>query len=369
MKLSNGFIDMVAMRKVVPGICFCTGVFFLAYLTSLLISEGLPSNAKSPIPPVMFSVLIGILLRNMIKLDLSLEEGISFSVSYVLRLGIILLGIRIGLGDVIEYGALAVPLIVICIITALFFIRMAKLRFQISTEMSYLIAIGTSICGASAIIALAPVINAKKAEISYAVANIVLWGLFGMFFYPFIAKALFAENHSATGLFLGTAIHDTAQVAASGLIYEQYFSNAKVLEIATITKLVRNTFLLLLIPAFGYIYARGKGAGSYSLKKIFPTFVLGFIFMVILRTAGDWLASQDLLFSNQSQWQYLVTLLKTGSGICLGVAMAALGLSTRLVELRTIGFRPFFVGFGAALLIALVSYWTISLYIKLQLLG
>ena len=117
------------------------------------------------------------------------------------------------------YSALAVPLVAACILTVLIVIKFVSQRLNVSSNMSYLIAIGTSICGASAIIALAPVINAKKGEITYAIANIVLFGLIGMFLYPSLAENLFEGNQKAIGLFLGTAIHDTAQVAASGLIY------------------------------------------------------------------------------------------------------------------------------------------------------
>ena len=124
--------------------------------------------------------------------------------------------------------------------------------------MSYLIAIGTSVCGATAIVATAPVINAKKTEIAYAIANITLFGVIAMLIYPYFAEWYFNNNGLDAGLFLGTSIHETSQVAAAGLIYDQQFNNPETLDVATVTKLIRNTFLVILIPLFAYLYNRGE---------------------------------------------------------------------------------------------------------------
>ncbi len=332
----------------------------------MVISATLMTDQKSPIPSVIFAVIIGILIKNVLKPNHHFDAGISFTLKYLLRLGIILLGIRIGLGDVFTYGTLAVPLVIACILTVLFVIKIVSQQLTVSSQMSYLIAIGTSICGASAIIALAPVISARKGEITYAVANIVLFGLIGMFFYPYVAETLFEGNQKAVGLFLGAAIHDTAQVAASGLIYEQQFDGSDALEVATVTKLVRNTFLLLLIPAFAYGYMRDNQHEAYSLKQIFPFFVIGFIFMVVCRTAGDELLVRGLLPISEFQWHCLITLLKACSGVFLGFAMASLGLSTDLGELRSVGYRPFVLGLIASTAVALTSFAVIKLYLQLE---
>jgi len=350
-----------------PGILLSTLIYLLADLLSNFVGKEILFYEKSPISTVLFAILIGIVVGNFIKIGEIFTKGINFSLKFILRLGIILLGIRIGLTEVFTYGSVSIPLIIICIITVLLAVRFTVKYLKISTEMSYLIAIGTSICGVSAIVAMAPVINAKKGEITYAIANITIFGMFGMLFYPYLANSIFNGEESYIGLFLGTAIHDTAQVIASGLIYEQQFSNTKVLEISTITKLVRNTFLLVMIPLFAYFYNREQSVGKHSIKGIFPLFVIGFLLMVIIRTIGDEIFSAQKLFIDASTWKQTIALIKDLSGIFLSIAMAALGLSINIKELKDMGYKPFIVGFTAATVVGLISLITITTFSKINL--
>ena len=154
--------------------------------------------------------------------------------------------------------------------------------------MAYLISIGSTVCGTTAIMATAPVIKADKNEVSYAIANITLFGILSMLLYPYFANLYFDGNSLFAGLFLGTAIHETSQVAAAGLIYDQQFDSPETLNVATVTKLIRNTFLIVMIPLFAFLYNRGSvKEKNYSIINIFPFFVLGFIAMIILRNLGD----------------------------------------------------------------------------------
>ena len=114
------------------------------------------------------------------------------------------------------------------------------------------------------------------------------------------------------GLFLGTAIHETSQVAAAGLIYDQQFNSPETLNVATVTKLIRNTFLVILIPLFAFLYNRNTTkTKSYSIVDIFPYFVLGFIGMIIFRNIGDqfFLNTYNSKFG-KAQYQILRMLLK-----------------------------------------------------------
>ena len=350
---------MKKIFDILPGFALAFFIYLVADYASDLVGKDLLGYKKSPISTVLFSIVFGILIGNFVKLGETFSKGITFSVKFVLRLGIILLGIRLSLWDVFKFGSISIPLIIICIVVVIIVVRFLITKLKISPEMSYLIAIGTSICGASAIVATAPVINAKKAEVTYAVANITIFGILGMFLYPYIANILFDGNTSAIGLFVGTAIHETAQVAASGLIYEQQFNDPRVLEVSTITKLVRNTFLIVMIPLFAYFYNRNSQAADYSITKIFPFFVVGYIMMVILRTAGDHLILNEGLFIDTQTWGQVINLLKEASGICLSVAMAALGLSTNFKEIKTMGHKPFVVGFIAAFVVGFASLLTI----------
>ena len=220
--------------------------------------------------------------------------------------------------------------------------------------MSYLIAIGTSVCGATAIVATAPVINAKKTEVAYAIANITLFGVIAMLVYPYFAEWYFDNNALEAGLFLGTSIHETSQVAAAGLIYDQQFSNPETLDVATVTKLIRNTFLVILIPLFAYLYNRGEVKDKkYSILSIFPYFVLGFIGMIILRNLGDQFFSLEN--NNIYIWSKFIEYLKVLTTIFLTMAMAAVGISINLNELKSMGYKPFIVGLIAATTVGIIS--------------
>ena len=197
---------MKKIFDILPGFALAFFIYLVADYASDLIGKDLLGYKKSPISTVLFSIVFGILIGNFVKLGETFSKGITFSVKFVLRLGIILLGIRLSLWDVFKFGSISIPLIIICIVVVIIVVRFLITKLKISPEMSYLIAIGTSICGASAIVATAPVINAKKAEVTYAVANITIFGILGMFLYPYIANILFDGNTSAIGLFVGTAI-------------------------------------------------------------------------------------------------------------------------------------------------------------------
>jgi uncharacterized integral membrane protein (TIGR00698 family) len=227
--------------------------------------------------------------------------------------------------------------------------------------MSYLIAIGTSVCGATAIVAIAPVINAKKTEVAYAIGNITLFGVIAMLVYPYFAEWYFYGEPIMAGLFLGTAIHETSQVAAAGLIYDQQFNSPETLNVATVTKLIRNTFLVIMVPLFGFLYNRGKAKDkSYSIFNIFPYFVLGFIGMIIIRNIGDQLFTLEN--NNYEIWEILINYIKTLATVFLTMAMAAVGISINLNELRSMGYKPFIVGLIAAITVGLVSIITIQLF-------
>ena len=224
--------------------------------------------------------------------------------------------------------------------------------------MAYLISIGSTVCGTTAIMATAPVIKANKNEVSYAIANITLFGIISMLVYPYFSNFYFDGEPLLIGLFLGTSIHETSQVAAAGLIYEQQFNSPETLNIATVTKLIRNTFLVIMIPLFAFLYNRGQSKErNYSIINIFPYFVLGFVGMIVFRNIGD-----ELFFSN-SNWIEIIEYIKLSSKIFLTMAMAAIGLSTNLKDIKSMGLKPFIVGFIAMLTVGIVCIITIESYL------
>ena len=347
-------------KKIIPGV-------FLA-LIFCLFSQGINNvigieifgAQKSPISTVMIAILLGIIMGNAFTPRPGMMIGLDFTQKYILKLGIIFLGIRLGFVDFLKFGTVAIPLIIVCILSVLILIKLLIKKVPISSKMSYLIAIGTSVCGATAIVAVAPVIEAKKTEVAYAIANITLFGVIAMLVYPYFAEWYFYGEPVMAGLFLGTAIHETSQVAAAGLIYDQQFNSPETLNIATVTKLIRNTFLIIMIPLFAFLYNRGRAkAKNYSILDIFPYFVLGFIGMIIFRNIGD----QFFVTDNAKYfWQSSIFNIKESAKIFLSMAMAAIGLSANLKDLKSMGYKPFIVGFIAMITVGLVSIITMQLF-------
>ena len=346
----------------VPGIILAVILYSLSQGFNNIIGIELLGYSKSPISTAMIAIILGIFLGNFFGVRRGFQKGLDFTKDYVLKLGIICLGIQLKPFEFLEFGKIAIPLIIICIISVLVVIKLLIKKFKIPTRMAYLISIGSTVCGTTAIIATAPVIKANKNEISYAIANITLFGILSMLLYPYFANIYFDGNSLFAGLFLGTSIHETSQVAAAGLIYDQQFNSPETLNIATITKLIRNTFLIIMIPFFAFLYNRGRTKEkSYSILNIFPYFVLGFVGMIIFRNIGD----QFFISNTNTNWVETIELIKIISKIFLTMAMAAIGLSTNLKDIKDMGYKPFIVGFIAMATVGIVSIFTIGIYSKL----
>jgi uncharacterized integral membrane protein (TIGR00698 family) len=351
--------------KYIPGIVLAFILYSLSQGINNVIGIELLGYEKSPISTAMIAILLGIFMGNIFQMRQGFLIGLDFTQKYILKLGIICLGIQLKPFEFLKFGTIAIPLILICIISVLIIIKLLIKKLKISTRMAYLISIGSTVCGTTAIIATAPVIKANKSEVTYAIANITVFGIISMLLYPYLANIYFNGDPLYVGLFLGTAIHETSQVAAAGLIYDQQFNSLETLNIATVTKLIRNTFLVIMIPLFAYLYNRGRTKEkNYSLLDIFPYFVLGFVGMIILRNTGDYLFLVD---DSQLIWQNMILNIKDSAKIFLSMAMAAIGLSTNLKDLRSMGYKPFIVGFVAMLTVGLVSIIVMQSFTKLFL--
>jgi len=163
--------------KLIPGLI---GVSILAWFSIWLgkfVGETLLGFDKSPISPVMLAILLGLIISALMPLPAFLKPGLSFSVKKVLRLGIILLGIRLTIFDVFRLGLYGIPIVVICIIGALVITTQINKWLKLPQRLGALIAVGTSICGVSAIVATSPAIEAEEEETAYAVAVITIFGL------------------------------------------------------------------------------------------------------------------------------------------------------------------------------------------------
>ena len=350
---------------IVPGIILAFTLYTLSQGLNNIIGIELLGYAKSPISTAMIAILMGIILGNLFKMRESFLLGIDFTQKNILKLGIICLGIQLKPFEFLKFGTVAIPLIIICIISVLIVVKLLIKKLKISTRMAYLISIGSTVCGTTAIIATAPIIKANKGEVAYAIANMTVFGIISMLIYPYFANIYFNGDPLFIGLFLGTAIHETSQVAAAGLIYDQQFNSPETLNIATVTKLIRNTFLVIMIPLFAFLYNRNTAkTKNYSLINIFPYFVLGFIGMIIFRNIGD---QFFLTKSSIEVWQSFISNIKDSAKILLSMAMAAVGLSTNLKDIKLMGYKPFVVGFIAMVTVGLVSIIAMQSFAKLFL--
>jgi len=344
---------------VIPGTILAFVLYTLSQGFNNIIGIELLGYNKSPISTAMIAILLGMIFGNIFKIRDGFQKGLDFTREYILKLGIICLGIQLKPFEFLEFGKIAIPLIVVCIISVLIVIKLLIKKLKIPTRMAYLISIGSTVCGTTAIMATAPVIKANKNEVSYAIANITLFGILSMLIYPYFADFYFNSEPLLIGLFLGTSIHETSQVAAAGLIYEQQFNSPETLNIATVTKLIRNTFLIVMIPLFAFLYNRGQAREkNYSILNIFPYFVLGFVGMIVFRNIGD------EMFTLNPSWIDSIEIIKFISKIFLTMAMAAIGLSTNLKDIKSMGYKPFVVGFIAMLTVGIVCIITIESYLK-----
>jgi uncharacterized membrane protein YadS len=198
--------------------------------------------------------------------------------------------------------------------------------------------------------------------------GIVLFGFAAMLIYPLLAFWLFDGNAWRSGLFLGTAVHDTAQVLGAGMAYREYFGAAQALDVATVTKMVRNLAMIAVIPIMAIAFRPAGTAGGTTgvtaraprWYQLIPLFVVGFATMSLLRSVGD-LGPQPLGFVSADHWQTFIGAGSKAADALLATAMAAVGLSTRLTTLRSIGPKPLLAALLCALAVGAVAALTILL--------
>ncbi len=361
-------VDKVPL--LLPGLLVAALLAWLSIWLSKYVGVTLLGFDKTPISAVMLAILLGLIIGAVMPVPRVLKPGFAFAVRKVLRLGIILLGIRLTIFDVFKLGAFGIPIVVFCILGALFFTTLINKWVKLPERLGTLIAVGTSICGVSAIVATGPAINAEEEEVAYAVAVITIFGLLATLVYPYAANAIFAGEASKVGLFLGTSVHDTSQVVGSAKVYADVFSAPLALDVATVTKLVRNVFMAAVIPFMVFYHGRksaGQGEGAdkkTSFLKLLPLFVVGFLTLAMIRSVGDaGINAGGSAFGlwDNAAWTGIYTFVNTWAGNLLVVALAGVGLSTDFRTLRGLGIKPFLVGLGAALAVGVVSFVAISL--------
>ena len=329
------------LLNLLPGLLFAAALAVAARLAYLATDQ--------MVSPVLLAIAAGILWRNLVGVGERVHPGIDFAGRQLLRVGIALIGLRLTLAVLGDASLSALPVVLACIAVAISAALGLGRLFGVSQSLRQLLAAGTAICGATAIIATAPLLRARKADIGIALTCVVLFGSIAMMGYPWLAGALFGQDALPAGVFLGASIHDTSQVVGASLIYSEQFQAPEGVAIAGLTKFMRTLGLLVLVPLAAWWGSRGaaaENAGASDLRrKVVPTFVLFFLGFVILRTLGDTYAGEWL-----ADWQRLLAWAQTASEWLLLVGMAAVGLGVTFDHLREAGWRPVAVSFLAALL-------------------
>ena len=357
----------VAARKEHPvlGLSVAVGLTVAAvYLSEVNIwpftiwtKVGTQTVARHPVEPVMLAIILGIILSNVISLPKSFGTGIKYSVKKLLPLGIIFLGARLNFLAVMKVGASAVLLSVLETVIALSFLIYLAKRFNLPRKLGLLLGVGTAICGGTAIVATAPVLEAEEKDVVFSVATVTLLGLIAMFLLPVLGNVMHMTEH-AFGVWAGLAIHQTPQVVAAGFAYGNEAG-----ETATIVKLARVCLLAPVVFIVGWLQARSDSATDGAGKKridywhLFPMFVFGFLAMALLRTTN--LLPDVTLHLQNAAWfgtgNFDLTLPKAFeelSKYCIIISMAGVGLETKFAAMRQTGSKPFLASLLAAILIA-----------------
>ncbi len=353
-----------------PGLAAAAGVMLAGFALADLIGQAMLAarglTGASPISGVPVAIVLGLLLRNLLALPKSLGPGLKVCTTTVLRLGIVLVGIKLSVVEMARLGLAGVPVVMVAIATGLLFVTWFNRKLGLPPRLGTLIAAGTSICGVTAIVSTAPAIDADEREVAYAVANVVAFGLFGMLVYPYLAHALLPGS-AAIGLFLGTAVHDTSQVVGAALTYRQIYADDAVLRVATVTKLTRNLFLAAVIPLLTWMHSRDRGdhgsgtARAVTWHSLVPTFVLGFVGMALVRSVADAMLGNGGLalgIWDRTGWSALTSFIgdAVGARWLLGTAMAAVGLNTSFTVFKGVGLKPFVVGMAGAIVVGVAGF-------------
>ena len=326
-------------------------LFIITLLISIVLSNFFLLN-NYIISPAFFCIMVGLLVGNLVTFSKHTNQLISFILTNVLKVGIALLGIGLSIHELFKYGLSSVLLIIINILLVFAILILLGKCFKISKNLIVLIFMGTSICGVTAIAATSTIIKSNQYDTGYAIVVVAIFGLIAVIAYPYMAHYMLNGNDINAGIFLGAAIHDTAQVSAAGLIYQETFSSPVALEASMTTKLLRNSFLIILIPLLTYFYDRKKTKNKSSIVKFFPFFVLGFILLSLARTMGD------IFIINTNYhlyWENLIMMIKIASKYMILISMVALGLQIKISSFKKIGLKPLLVGFVAAISVGLSS--------------
>ncbi len=328
---------------VLPGLGLLFAVGYAGKLTEQAINAWGRAHAVAVpnIEYVLWAILYGLLITNLFGVPRIFRAGVA-TYEFWLKLGIVLLGVRFLLGDVLRLGGGSLFLVALELAASIGIMTWLGTRFGLRPKLVSLLAIGSSICGVSAIIAARGAIRARDEDVSLAIAAILLLGAGSLVIFPAVGHFV-GMSDQAFGLWVGLAIDNTAEAAAAGALFSD-----EAARYAVLTKTTRNATIGFVVLGYALYWAsRGEGEriGNKAafLWAKFPKFVLGFLLVSLLATLGAFSKPEAAGLAALSRWAFLLT-------------FAGVGLSTDLRALQSLGWRPLAVAVAGMTAIAVLTF-------------
>ena len=328
--------------RLAPGVALLAAIGFAGKVLEKTISTYAKAHhlVIPNIEYVLWAILIGLVISNMFRIPEVFRPGIA-TYEFWLKAGIVLLGSRFLLGDVLHLGGISLLLVALELTVALSLMTLLGRVFGLRPKLTSLLAVGSAVCGVSAIIAAKGAIDADDEDSSFAIAAILALGALALFTFPLIGHALGMSDH-AYGMWAGLAVDNTAEATAAGALYSDAAS-----KIAVLAKTTRNAMIGFVVLAYAIYYASAGQARQVTNKAAFlwqkfPKFVLGFLAISLLASVSYFTKPQLAGLANLSRWAFLLT-------------FAGVGLRTNFREMRKQGLRPFAVGALGEIAIAVIT--------------
>ncbi len=317
--------------RVIPGVLLLAAVGY----AGKLLEQNVSAYAKAHhwtfpnIEYVLWAIVLGLLISNIIGVPEIFRTGVA-TYEFWLKAGIVLLGARFLLGDILKLGGVSLVLVAIEIVGSLAFMTFLGRLFKLKPKLTTLLAVGSAVCGVSAIIATKGAIEADDEDSSFSIAAILALGALALFTFPVIGHLLHLSDR-AYGLWAGLGVDNTAEATAAGALYSDAAG-----KLAVLVKSTRNAMIGFVVLAYAIYWAskgqaRAVGNKAAFLWQKFPKFVLGFLLISVLATYHFFNKEQVGALANLSRWAFLLT-------------FAGVGLRTNFSEMRKQGLRPFAVG-------------------------
>ncbi|WP_394739212.1 YeiH family protein [Natronococcus roseus] len=320
---------------------------FLPGLTALLLGAVLARGVELTLGfnHLLVAIALGFVLANAVGVPDRLEPGINTHKLW-LGAGIVLMGASLTLETILEVGGLVLLVVVaVTTLTIVLVELLARNVFGLADQLGSLLAAGSGICGVSAVVAVAGAIRAREEQIAYAAATVLLFDAITIVVYPIVGDLL-GLSDVVFGVWAGVSMFSTGPVVAVGFAHSEVAG-----QWATMAKLSRNALIGAVVIAYASYYARSGSAGRPSLRTLwdeFPKFVLGFLALVALASAGVFSSTQQASIENAYNWLFVL-------------AFVGLGTEIQLAELRSTGLTPALVVLLALLVASAVSLVVLSM--------